>query len=159
MIGSFLAITQEELDSLLESPEDISEFLNETHEEKVIDIDKTWHGIHFMLTGNQYGGDGPLANVIFGAQEIGDEDVGYGPALGTPASTVKGIAAAFCSISEAEFKEKFNPSALSKADIYPQIWDEGNEALEQYLLPYFRELQQFYKNAAENNLAVITFLN
>ena len=158
MIGSFLALPQNELDDLFEEPESIASALDEKYGEAIIDIDKAWHGIHFVLVGEPYGGEPPLSHVVFGTTPIGEEDVGYGPALGTTAATVKEIAAALNEISEEKFRVKFDASALEKADIYPQIWDEGDEALD-YLASYFTELKGFYENAAKNGNAVITFLS
>lgn len=158
MIGNYLEIDDQKLASLYENPETISSVLYEEYSEQVIDIDKSWHGIHFLLTGEQYGGQPPLSNVVFGVTPIGEEDVGYGPAMGTPASTVKAIAEALSAVTDDEFRSKFDMAALNAADVYPQIWNEGQEALE-YLATYFRELRDFYMKAAENGNAVITFIN
>ena len=158
MIGNFLAVPQEELAALFDAPEQVGPTLYEKHADKVIDLDKAWHAIHFVLTGEQYGGEPPLANAVFGEAPIGEEDVGYGPALGTQADNVKRIAEAICSISESDFRKKIDVRALSDADIYPSIWDEGPEAVD-YITDYFKELQSFYKGAAQNGSAVITFIN
>jgi hypothetical protein len=158
MIGNFLSIPQEELDALYRDPEQIGTAIYETYRDKTIDVDKAWHGIHFLLTGEQYGGEPPLANVVMGLEPIGDENIGYGPAMGTPAQDVKKIAAALDSITEEEFRFKFDPVALKEADIYPEIWDEGKVALD-YLTTYFKKLQEFYKSAAAHGHAVITFIS
>jgi hypothetical protein len=158
MIGNYLEIDEQKLASLYENPETISSVLYEEYSEQILDIDKSWHGIHFLLTGAQYGGQPPLSNVVFGVMPIGAEDVGYGPAMGTPASTVNAIAEALSAITDDEFRSKFDIAALGAADIYPQIWNEGQEALE-YLVANFRELRDFYMKAAGNGNAVITFIN
>ncbi len=158
MIGNLLAVTQKELDSLNDNPESISEVLYETREDDVIDLDKSWQVIHFILTGSPYGGNPPICNAIFGLQPIGEEDVGYGPAMGTPSEVVSKISAALSDISENEFCKMFNPESIAKADIYPQIWSEDG-ILNDYIVPNFNELKAFYSEAAANNLAVITFIN
>ena len=158
MIGNLLAVTQEELDSLYENPESISEILYETHQDDVVDLDKSWQVIHFMLTGFPYEGMPPLCHAIFGQEPIGEEDVGYGPALGTSSKVVSAISDALSKISEDEFCKMFNPESIAKADIYPQIWSEDG-ILEEYIVPKFRELKSFYAEAAANNHAVITFIN
>ncbi len=158
MIGNFLAVTQEELEQLYSSPNKLSEFLYEERLNDILDVDKSWHAIHYTLTGTAYGGDAPLANVIFGVTPIGEEDLGYGPALGTDSVAVKAIAKALSEITETQFKEKFDVYALATAEIYPQIWDEGDEALD-YVATYFNELRDFYQEAAEKDLAIITFIN
>ncbi|SFZ70774.1 YfbM family protein [Chitinimonas taiwanensis] len=158
MIGNFLAVPQEELSALFDTPENIGSTLYEKHSDNVVDLDKAWHAIHFVLTGEQYGGAPPLANAVFGEAPIGEEDVGYGPALGTQAESVKQIAEAICAIEENDFRKRIDIPALSEAEIYPSIWDEGPEAAD-YITDYFKELQSFYKDAAQNNMAVITFIN
>lgn len=157
MIGNFLAVEQARLDELHENPEHITSFLDEEHSAGIMDVDKAWHGIHFVLTGRQYGGAQPLSNVIFGEQQIGEEEVGYSPALGTSSDRVKSIAEALSQLTEADFRARFDAAALTAADIYPQIWDEGDEALD-YLATYFLELKAFYASAAQDGKAVITYI-
>lgn len=159
MIGNLLAVPQGELDELFADPEAVSSVLYEKCSEEVVDLDKAWHAIHFMLTGQQYGGTPPLSNAVFGVEPIGEEDVGYGPALGTSADVAKQIATALSAISDQEFAARFDPEALNSAGIYPQIWDEGAEVLNDYIMPNFLALRGFYQKAAENGLAVITFIN
>ena len=158
MIGNLLAIDDEELASLYVDPETVSDVLYEKYSEQVFDIDKSWHGIHFLLTGEQYGGEPPLAHVVFGVSPIGEEDVGYGPAMGTTAHSVFEIAEALAAVSDEDFRERYDESALNAADIYPQIWGEEEDALE-YLFGYFKLLQEFYSTAAKDGKAVITFIN
>ena len=158
MIGNLLAVTQSELDALYDDPAEISDFLYETHEDDAVDIDKTWHAIHFMLTGQVYDGDGPVSQVILGGEPIGEEEIGYGPARGLSAAEVKDIDTALRAVSEADFRAKFDAAALTAADIYPQIWDEGDAALD-YLIPYFLTVKQFYEKAAQEQSAAILFIN
>ncbi len=113
MIGKYLAVKQDELDSLYAQPEQISTFLYEIRYEEIEDIDKAWHAIHFTLTGEQYGGKGYL---------------------------------------------RFSIEKLKQKEIYPDIWDEGEEA-PYYIFVYYEKLRKFYLNAAANNMAVITFIN
>ena len=48
-----------------------------------IDLDKSWHGIHFLLTGAAWEGERPLNFLILGGEEVGDIDVGHGTRLPT----------------------------------------------------------------------------
>lgn len=53
-----------------------------------LDLDKSWHGIHYLLTGTAWGiGEGAGA-AILGGDEIG-EDGGYGPARLLDPETVR----------------------------------------------------------------------
>ncbi len=155
MIGNFLALPQAELVALRDEPERIHQVLD-SHEDAADDVDKAWHGIHFLLKGTVAAGTGPLANVVFGRVPVGDEDVGYGPAMSTDADDVPAVAAALAGVTDDTLRARFDPEAM--ADIYPNIWDEGDEALD-YLLENLATLRAFYRDAAAKGRAVITWLD
>lgn len=158
MIGNMLAVPQAELDALYHDPAAVPDYLYRTRADEAADIDKAWHAIHFMLTGQLYGGEGPLAQAVLGGVPIGDEDVGYGPARGLSAADVKEVASALEVLSKSDLRAKFNAEALSEAEIYPEIWVEGDESLD-YVLDNFFELQRFYQDAAAKDMAAILFIN
>src|SRR5687768_2691470 len=54
------------------------------------DVDKAWQGIHFLLTGSDREGNGPLAFILHGGRSI-DEDLGYGPPRGFTSVEVKAV--------------------------------------------------------------------
>ena len=158
MIGNMLAVPQAELDALYQDAAAVPDYLYQTRAEETVDIDQAWHAIHFMLTGQLYGGDGPLAKAVLGGVPIGDEDVGYGPARGLSAADVKEVACALQQLSETDLRAKFDTEALTEAEIYPQIWDEADEALD-YVFDNFFEVQRFYQDAAAKDMATILFIN
>lgn len=158
MIGNLLAVSQADLDSLYQDPAAVPDYLYEARAGESVDLDKAWHAIHFVLTGEVYGGEGPLAQAVLGGVPIGDEDVGYGPARGLPVGDVKAVASALAQVSESDLRAKFDAGALTEAEIYPQIWDEGDEALD-YVLDNFLEVQRFYQDAAAKDMAAILFIN
>lgn len=155
MIGHFLAVPQAELDALRDDPQQVEEALFSTHEDDDVAVEKAWHGIHFLLTGEVASGPWPLANVVFGRTPIGDEDLGYGPAMATDAADVPAIAAALAALADDELRARFDPDAMD--EIYPNIWDEGDEALE-YLMHHLQHVRAFYRDAAAQGKAVITWL-
>lgn len=99
-------------------------------------------GIHWLLTGSAWGGDGPLAFAIFGGEEFG-EDAGYGrPRLLDPRG-VAAVTAVLAPISVADLRARYDPAA----EIYPDIWDEG-DVFDSYLAPNFERLKALYSHAA-----------
>lgn len=54
-------------------------------------LDKAWHGIHFLLTGSTWEGEKPLNFLISGGETIGEIEVGYGPARSIKSVDVKKI--------------------------------------------------------------------
>ncbi len=66
MIGILLAVPQAALNELYDYPKTITSALYGSRSDETADLNKTWHAIHFMLTGEQYEGTPPLCNAIFG---------------------------------------------------------------------------------------------
>ncbi|MBL0211971.1 MAG: YfbM family protein [Holophagaceae bacterium] len=121
---------------------------------KVLDLDKAWHGIHFLLTGSSRETTGLSSSVILGGEKIG-KDIGYGSAAYHSPETVKQIAKLLKSIPLSELSKRFNPIKMDKEQVYPDIWkEEGDQALA-YLLEYYKELVAFYSKAAKSGKAVL----
>lgn len=125
-----------------------------------IDLDKAWHGIHFMLTGTAWEGTPPLNFLMHGGVEIGDVEVGYGPARGMTAAEVKAVAGALARIDEAFMRARFDPAQMMQLDIYPGIWDRdpAEDDTLGYCMEYFSELRAFVMRAAERGAGLVISL-
>jgi hypothetical protein len=123
------------------------------------DVDKAWHGIHFLLTGSAWEGTGPEAFIVAGGTKIGDIDVGYGPARAFKSKEVHEIAKRLKTIDKSGLEKKCDKKAFFENEIYPEIWDEEPEDCFGYLLEYFEMLKQFIIKAAEDKKALIVYLN
>jgi Domain of unknown function (DUF1877) len=161
MVGCFAAADAATIDRLKSDPGQMEAFLHPDDGDgelaHSIDVDKAWHGIHFILTGHADGGPEPLCWAVLGGEEVGEE-VGYGPARILQPDQVRSIAAAL--IDEAAFKARFAPQAMEAAKIYPDvIWvRDGDEALE-YLVENYRELVAFYRSAAGRGDGAVLWLS
>ena len=124
------------------------------------DLDKAWHGIHYLLTRTAWEGEEPLSFLVRGGSEVGDIDVGYGPARALTSKQVHSLNAALQPIDEAFLKGRFSPSEMMTLEIYPAIWDR--DPLEDdtfgYCLENFETLKSFVAQAAERNMGLIVYL-
>ena len=81
MIGYYFR-ADEDLVNQIKSGEYEDVFYKEDFENNLLDVDKSWHAIHFVLTGQVW--DAPddelLSHVVMGGQPLEDMDMGYGPA-------------------------------------------------------------------------------
>lgn len=110
-------------------------------------LDKAWHGIHYLLTGSAWEGDLPLGFICQGGSEVGDIDLGYGPARAFSAADVQAIAAALAQIDADQLAERYDPDEMEALDIYPSIWDDGEEALA-FCVSEFATLKDFIARTA-----------
>lgn len=160
MIGNFLQLSSDELAVLIADPSGVESFIypeDEQHENN-IDVDKAWHGIHYLLAGDSTGGEPPLANVIPGGTEIGD-DVGYGPAKYLNTDEVQAAADALRDITPDVLRSRYVASDLSKNEIYPEIWDDPDDETVGYLTSWYATLRDYYIDAAAKKNAMLKYLN
>ena len=129
-------------------------------EGKQLDLDKAWHGIHFLLCGDAWEGDLPLGFIVSSGTPIGDEDVGYGPARAFSSEQVTEIAEALDAITPESLKARFDRAAFEENGIYPNVWDESpDDCFDQYLLVYYSELKKFVQMANAAGKGILVYLN
>lgn len=123
------------------------------------DLDKSWHGIHYLLTGSAEGGAPPLDFLLDGgvAVEGGGE---YGARVFTAAQTAA-IAAALAPIDEATLRRRFDPVAMTKQRVYPSIWDRAPEDDDSlgYCIDYFAQLKAFVAEAARRGFGLVVSMS
>lgn len=125
------------------------------------DIDKAWHGIHFLLTGSAWEGDAPLNFLVARGEETEGCDIGYGPGRMFTSAEVKRIDEALQGISKEEFESRFDPVKMMEEDIYPTIWDRPKEEDDTlgYISEYFVVLKQYIHRTAEQNMGLVVGLS
>ncbi|MCI4066073.1 YfbM family protein [Micromonospora sp. R77] len=121
--------------------------------EPELDLDKSWHGIHYLLTGTGWQVSEGAGTAILGGVEIGP-DGGYGPPRLLDRDTVRAVAAALDALDVETLRARFDPGAMAAADIYPDIWTNGIDEID-YLMSHFDHLRRFYHAAAVNSQAVL----
>ena len=121
-----------------------------------LDLQKSWHGLNYLLTGGIGGDPLPLGFLING-EPIG-EDLGYGPALLHAPGTVLEIHSALSSVSDEDFWSRFDPAAMERDGIYPGIWDEPDKEQREGELGYCRELKEFIASASAHDQAVLVVI-
>lgn len=165
MICNYLGVSKSELDRYKRDSSALEKRILDkyTQEDKnLIDIEKAWNGIFYLLTGEPLSSieDAlpPLRWILDAPQQIDpNQNLGYGPAYYTTISQTKDVALALAQVTDEDFEKRFDGNKMSELDIYPDIWAEGAEALD-YLKVYFKNLKSFYQKTAEKEQAMIIFL-
>lgn len=165
MIGNVIRVSQEELNGFLNNSETLENkiYADESYEaEWFLDLDKSWDGINYILTGEIIGGlenePNALQRALFSFQIIDEgQDLGYGPAQYLNPNQVKETYSELEKITDDVLKSKINGSEMNEIGIYPEIWTESES--HEFLIDSFKEFKEFYKKASENSEAIITYLN
>lgn len=132
---------------------------DEGNRERLFDIDKAWHAIHYALTGEMWGMTGePASWLVFGGEPISEEDMGYGPARLIENDVVKLIADALTAWDEAAFRENFNIADMVECHVYPVMDDENEDEFFEYVWENFAALRDWIRETADTGENVIVFL-
>jgi hypothetical protein len=162
MTATFRRLPDEDLSRLLDEPDLVTEYLAEEPALEGfspfidLDIDKAWHAIHFLLTGSAWEGKPPLNFVATGGTELG-EDNGYGPSRSLTAAQVRKLAVALEKYPTDALLKRFDPKALTAADVYPGIWHLPPEQDDTrgYVAEHYERLRRFVMEAAAAGHALI----
>lgn len=157
MIACYTMINDSELEKLYSAkPEDMLEQIEglmETHE--VLDIDKMWDGLHFLLTGVSASTpfeDDAISEAIVGIANLNEEDfIAY-----TRHEELAEINDTLESIDFEKLRARFQPLQFQDAEIYPNIWEDNDkDQLFDELKEAFESLIMFYKQAELENMNIV----
>jgi hypothetical protein len=174
MVLTARRLTADEMDAALGSQEGLDRLLFPEDDEPVaqIDVDKAWHGIHWLLTGSAdetpptqrraglfhrkaapTSAAGAEALAVLGGEPIG-EDNGYGPARLLRPEQVASVAEALRPLTPEVLGHRVDLVEMEAAELYPGIWDE-EDVYQEYLGPNYEVLRNFYLAAADEGAAVL----
>lgn len=144
-----------ELKGLGSSEEDLFETVEEWSDEDefLLDIDKMWDVLHFVLTGvgtDHKDDKNPLSQAVLGVMAVEDisDYVAY-----TEHNYLANIVTALEQFDIENALESFDMAACKEAELYPNIWDydEEEEEIKDELLHDFEQMKRFYKQVLEAN--------
>ena len=136
-----------------DSPNDFTEDQDST-EDGGIELEKTWHFLHFLITGKEEGGDYPLGYAIMTGHPFDK----YSSDLRWLApEEVQDVADALANISEKDLLKKRNLPKASKSCIYDYPAGFKKKDIEE-VLPYFRKLRGYYSAAAKQGNAMLVHI-
>lgn len=165
IIATVIRVSQEELNNFLNNSKTLE---NKIHTdgsyeaEWFLNLEKSWGGINYILTGEIMGGlenePNELQRALFSFQIIDEEqDLGYGPAQYLNPKQVKETYAELRKITAEALKGKINGSEMNAIGIYPETWTEPDA--HEFLIDKFRAFKAFYKRASEKDQGIVTYLN
>ena len=146
-------VNLKELKSMGSEEEEILESVEEWNDddELLLDIDKMWDVLHFVLTGvgtDHKDNKNPLSQAILGVMAVEDisDYVAY-----TEHNHLANIVAALDQFDIESALKSFDMKACKEAELYPNIWDydEEEEEIKDEILHDFEQMKVFYKKVLE----------
>lgn len=166
MIGNFLLVSDLELQRAFAKPELVRALIDSAHEQRgadFVDVDKAWHCLHFLLTGTAWEGAPPLDFIVIGGREVGEEDVGYGPARGFSSSELKSSAVALDGIPPSELSRRFDAKKMEELEIYPSGgWSEVDPHSEEsfcYFSGAYEAVRDLARKGERGGLGLLVWLS
>ena len=145
----------QELKSFYAEEDDIFEEVEDWSDEAeiLLDIDKMWDALHFVLTGVsciEPIKNNPLSEAVVGVFSIDgiEEYISY-----IEKSRIKDIVFALDNFDIEKALKIFSMKECKEAELYPDIWDyeeETNEIKEE-IMDYFQDMKDFYKQVLEED--------
>ena len=158
MIANYQYLSNENLKEMKNFNGEESEIFEEVEDwneeaEILLDIDKMWDVLHFVLTGvdssEPIEGD-PLSEAVVGVTSLEEvsEFIAY-----IEKDRIADIISALENFDVDAALESFSMEACKKAELYPNIWDNDDEEedIKEEICDYFHEMIDFYKQILEAN--------
>ncbi|MGE5927716.1 MAG: YfbM family protein [Gemmatimonadota bacterium] len=127
-------------------------------EGNVTDLDKAWHGAHWLLTGSVWEGDWPLSFILKGGTDLDYDGPWNSPPRTFSAAEAREIAEALAKVSDDELRARYQPDEMMKAEIYPEIWDREPDDVEDpqgYVMSALADVRSAVNVAVERGWGLI----
>lgn len=145
----------QELKSFYVEEDDIFEEVEDWNDEAeiLLDIDKMWDALHFVLTGVsciEPIKNNPLSEAVVGVFSIDgiEEYISY-----IEKSRIKDIVFALDNFDIEKALKIFSMKECKEAELYPDIWDyeEETDEIKEEIMGYFQNMKDFYKQVLEED--------
>lgn len=158
MIGHFRSVSAERLAELLAAPGEVHALLESPGPRGAyLELDRAWHGLHFLMCGSPWEGSPPLDFIMNGGEPIGDEDLGEGPARGFSVEEVRRIAIALGAVTWLGLWARWEPDVIRAARLY-RVDPDAPEDEAAHLEVAFQWLRAFITGLAEHNQAMLVYM-
>ena len=123
------------------------------------DLDKSWHIVHYLLTGETGRAVGPLRLIGDDLNPLADIDLGLGKPNVVSVADVKAFALATETMSDDDFLRRFKPAEMPTDELYmgDVIARGDHDDMKEYALENFHALRDFVAGAAHSDDAIITY--
>lgn len=168
MVLTLYRISIEKLREIENNTELLEELVDNEDTDSNLYIDKSWQGVHYLLTGEAIEGKSELDEVIMSGEILGgyeneeEFDMGYGSPLYILPIKVKKINEILSTINMNDVEKRCNAKSLAKLAIYPFGIDDEDKITNidlDYFKSHLNNVIAFYQIAANNNEVVLRVMS
>ncbi|MGW7022930.1 YfbM family protein [Streptomyces decoyicus] len=150
MVISFTRVTPEELDRAEKDPDWAREFLWEVDELRPDNpeayLDKAWAGLEFLL-----GKAGEPLEFLMDGYPVDDE----GTLFSWGVEGVQALAKSLGALPWERLATHYDPVRMTEEEVYPDIWEPGDEDAPEYLKGNYETLVSFFDATARLESAAL----
>jgi hypothetical protein len=168
MDGELYRVPADRLQEMLVNPQLIldelypgdADLYSARRDQRGLNIDKAWDGIHFLVRSLIRQRRLPWIDPVPWHAVAEESETGasshYGPICYRTTEQAAEIARAVAQLKRADLEAVYDPPQMMKDSVYPQTWDRPGEF--EYLWTHFRDLTEFYGEAAACGDGVLLWL-
>lgn len=164
MTGNYKMATLEEITQLYNKEISTPDFLyHNNNNDNYLDIDKTWHILKYILTGESWENFGEDYDYIVPINDktliLNDVNMGFGSAMFIPVDKISKAYAYMDNISKENFKKNISINDMLENEIYPIQDKDDIKEIFNYVYPYFLELKKFFEKAYNQDKYIIFWIS
>lgn len=120
------------------------------------DFEKSWQGLHYLLTGTAWEGEPPLNFLMGGGRELELVD-GEPPLLTHSSADTRRIADALVQLTDEQVRGRVDHAAMTRLEICPGAWDDPERV--GLLLEDVRRLRETVSAVASRGLGLLVSIS
>lgn len=156
MIGNYIAVDEAKLEAIIKCEEDILDI--DPKDCAVLDIDKSWQAIQYLLFRDIDEGPPPMGYVVpMMTDNAIDCELDFG-AFYLTSEQVEEAYDYLNGLDEETIKDMYDFQAMVADEVYPIATDDDEDEFYQYIYSYLMDIKEFYKEAADKGKAVIFYV-
>lgn len=165
MEALLLTIHPYDLEQLIIGATTINDVKTSSSIQTKLSLGKTWHALHFLLTGQDSAGEPPLSytisaqHAVFQHPPFQDDTPQQSPVRYNTVVLVSEIEHQLSKLTTDDFRKCYKADEIRASKVYPHYWGEHVQSEVEELTLAFTQLQDFYQYAKKSNFAVISIIS
>lgn len=156
MYGIYLSIDTADIERLVQKQLNAEDMDSDDYPN--LDIDKSWHAIHFWLCGDSFDGQPPQGYIVPMLKDQALERDTYGAFYLYP-QQVKEATDWLADMTDEQLYARYDFAKMMDESVYSLFEGEDEKEFYDYLYEYLQEIKVFYQTTAEKEQGILFFVS